>query len=215
MPNSARAREKYARYAATYDGQERPAPTRRAAVARLDLAPGQTVLDMGCGTGMSFPLLEEVIGPEGHIVGIDLSPEMLAYARARVARQHWGNVTLVQAAADEPEIPAEADAALFHHTHDIMRTPRAVAWAVQHVKPGGHVVAVGIRWAHWWQFRINWRVWRLARGYATTLEGLRAPWSHLATLISNLKVETIGDGGRYLAWGTKDPAVAGIPSLPV
>jgi len=209
MPNTARAREKYAGYASTYDqGQDRPAPTRLAAMARLDLRPGQTVLDVGCGTGQSFALLEEAIGPEGRIIGVDLSPDMLAYARARVARHRWRNVTLVLAVAGEVGIPAEADAAFFHLTHDIMRTPQAVAWVVQHLKPGGRVVAVGIRWARWWQLRINCRVWRLARGYATTTEGLRAPWSHLAGLMPSLQVEALGDGGLYLAWGTKDPATA-------
>jgi ubiquinone/menaquinone biosynthesis C-methylase UbiE len=206
MPDSARAREKYARFADTYDqGRDRPEPTRLAAVARLELAPGQTVLDMGCGTGLSLPLLEEAIGPKGRIVGIDLSPEMLAHARARVARQQWRNVTLVPAAAGEQEMPVDADAALLYLTHDIMRTPRAVAWVVQHLKPGGHVVAVGIQWAPWWQFRVNWRIWGLARSYTTTSEGLRAPWSHLAALLPNLRVETVWKGGMYLAWGTKVP----------
>jgi precorrin-6B methylase 2 len=205
MPNSARAREKYARFAATYDkGRDRPEPMRLTAVAHLELAPGQTVLDMGCGTGLSFALLEEAIGPEGSLVGMDLSPEMLALARARVARHQWRNVTLTAAAVGEVELPVEADAALLYFTHDIMRTPQAVAWVVQHLKAGGRVVAVGIQWAHWSQLRINWRIWGLARSYTTTTEGLRAPWSHLAALIPSLRVETAWKGGIYLAWGTKD-----------
>jgi len=206
MPNSARALEKYARFAGTYDqGRDRPAPTRLAAVVRLELAPGQTVLDVGCGTGQSFALLEEAIGPDGRIVGIDLSPEMSAHAQARVAGHQWRNVTLVVGPIGEQEVPLEADAALLYLTHDIMRTPRAVAWVVQHLRPGGHVVAVGIQWAPWWQVRVNWRIWGLARSYATTIKGLRAPWSHLATLIPGLRVETFWKGGMYLAWGTKVP----------
>ena len=46
-------------------------PIRRKAIARLDLKKGATVLDVGCGTGLSFELLQQGIGPRGRIVGIE------------------------------------------------------------------------------------------------------------------------------------------------
>lgn len=63
------------------------------------LAPtgGQQVLDVGCGTGLNFSLLQERIGASGTIVGIDSSAEMLGFARHRAARHGWGNVLLIQA----------------------------------------------------------------------------------------------------------------------
>lgn len=62
------------------------------------LAPstGQQVLDIGCGTGLNFALLQQRIGPSGTIVGIDRSKEMLHQARRRAERRGWANVVLVQ-----------------------------------------------------------------------------------------------------------------------
>ncbi|MFQ5933789.1 MAG: methyltransferase domain-containing protein, partial [Dehalococcoidia bacterium] len=44
------------------------------AVSRLALEPGDVVLDLGCGTGLSFEYLEEAVGPDGRIIGVDVSP---------------------------------------------------------------------------------------------------------------------------------------------
>jgi SAM-dependent methyltransferase len=212
MPEQRRALQKYASHAGVYETTETDevAARRRSVINRLNLKRGHTVLDVGCGTGLSFPALGESVGSEGRVIGIDQSPDMLAKARARVAQHGWTNVTLIEAAAADAVIPIEADAALFHYTHDIMRTPRAVANVVGHIRRGGRVVAIGIRWAPWWRVRANLRVWRLARAYTTTLEGLNAPWSHLAKLIPDLTVEPVAFGGfdngmAYLASGTKAP----------
>lgn len=63
------------------------------------LAPttGQQVLDIGCGTGLNFSLLQERIGASGTIVGIDRSAEMLHQARRRALACGWQNVILLQA----------------------------------------------------------------------------------------------------------------------
>src|ERR1700757_2246041 len=51
------------------------------AVQALGLRPDDTVIDMACGTGLNFPLLERVVGPDGRIVGVDLTDAMLARAQ--------------------------------------------------------------------------------------------------------------------------------------
>jgi GMP synthase-like glutamine amidotransferase/SAM-dependent methyltransferase len=58
-------------------------PRYRAAVAELELAPGQAVLDAGCGTGRALPALRAAVGPTGTVLGADLTPEMLRTARAK------------------------------------------------------------------------------------------------------------------------------------
>src|SRR5260221_8780385 len=60
-------------------------PWREKAVQRLDLQSGDLVVDMGCGTGLNFALLQAAVGPEGRIIGVDLTDAMLDHARQRVA----------------------------------------------------------------------------------------------------------------------------------
>lgn len=62
----------------------------------LHLRAGDVVVDLGCGTGLNFPLLQSGVGPGGLIIGIDRSLDMLAVAARRSARRGWSNVRLVQ-----------------------------------------------------------------------------------------------------------------------
>src|SRR5712691_592777 len=64
-------------------GSRRCAACRIGAVDVLALTPETTVLDVGCGTGASFPLLSARVGPSGRIVGVDNSGGMLHIARQR------------------------------------------------------------------------------------------------------------------------------------
>ncbi len=59
---------------------------RRQAIQALQLRPGDTVVDIGCGTGLNFPHLEHVIGPGGRIIGVDLTDAMLEEAKLRVEK---------------------------------------------------------------------------------------------------------------------------------
>src|SRR5215218_6816860 len=98
-------------------------PYRHRAVSQLRLRPGDVVVDVGCGTGLSFEPIQAAIGPGGRLIGIEPSPEMLAIARARVEEAGWDNVTLLEAGAEEAVILGPADAALFAFTHDVAQSP--------------------------------------------------------------------------------------------
>ncbi|MEV0094933.1 methyltransferase domain-containing protein [Streptomyces sp. NPDC050738] len=68
-------------------------PAYGAAVDELGLRPGDTVLDAGCGTGRALPALREAVGAGGRVLGIDLTPEMLA-AAVRAGRDRSGRLLL-------------------------------------------------------------------------------------------------------------------------
>ncbi len=208
-PNPHRALAQYRWRAPIYDIELAAfAPIRREAIERLHLAPGATVLDVGCGTGLSFALLQQAIGPRGHIVGIELSPDMLERAQARVAEQGWRNVTLLHASAQEATIPRKTHAALFHFTHDILRQPAALDNIVRALKPHAHVVSAGLQWAAPWDWMTNGWVLMAALYSTTALEGLDTPWNLLEERLGAMEV-THHAGGIYIA--SYPPARKALP----
>lgn len=87
---------------------------RREIIEGLGLKKGDTVLDIGCGRGLNFPFLQEKIGNEGKIIGIDYTKAMLDEAMARIKRRGWGNITLIHGDAVRINefVKTEADAAI-------------------------------------------------------------------------------------------------------
>lgn len=85
---------------------------RREAVRALSLRPGATVVEIGCGTGLNFSLLQRTVGPAGRIVGVDATDAMLDQAQRRVDRAGWTNVDLVHTDALEYRFPPVVDAVL-------------------------------------------------------------------------------------------------------
>ncbi|HBP88947.1 MAG TPA: methyltransferase type 11, partial [Nitrospiraceae bacterium] len=69
---------------------------RKMAVQALKLEPGQTVVEVGCGTGLNFSLLQHEVGSTGRIIGIDFTDAMLEQAHQRVRKEGWLNVELIQ-----------------------------------------------------------------------------------------------------------------------
>jgi len=202
-PNRFAALEQYRRRARFYDLElALVEPVRRRAIERLGLKGGETVLDVGCGTGLSFELLERGVGREGKIVGIEQSSDMIEQARARAERNHFDNVTLITSPVEEAKIPVLADAALFHFTHDILRTPAAVANIIRNLKPGARIVASGLKWARPWGSPTNLMVLQAALVSVTSLEGLAEPWSNLARWARIDDIQMVLGRGVFIATAT-------------
>jgi ubiquinone/menaquinone biosynthesis C-methylase UbiE len=201
-PDRSAALEQYRRRAEGYDRElVLFEPVRADAIARLKLHPNDVVLDVGCGTGLSFALLHGRIGKGGRVVGIEQCPEMMAKARGRVDANHWRNVDLVCAPAATARVPLQADAALFHFTHDVLREPQAIANVLSNLKPGARVVASGLQWAPPWLMPTNFFVLMAAMYSVTSLEGLSQPWDKLAAHLRDVEVDTALMGGIYIASG--------------
>ena len=117
------------------------------AVELLRLKRGDCVVDLACGTGLSFPLIVDRIGSEGRLIGVDLSPGMLACARERVERSGWKNVDLVQ-----------SDMAAYHYAERVNAVltvgalgyvpeyDRVIEGARHALVPGGRLVILDGKW---------------------------------------------------------------------
>ncbi len=207
QPDPSLAIEKYRRHAAGYDASaQRTMPLRRRVVALLGLAPGDTVLDVACGTGLSLPLLREAVGPSGRVIGVEVSPEMIVLARERAAAAGWDNVSLVQAPMEQADPGAPLDAILFNYTHDVLQSPPALERIFARARPRARVAVAGIKHPSRWLFPL--RLYRVlkARPYVTTLDGLDEPWRLLQAYVPDLRIEPVLFGTNYLARGTVHPA---------
>jgi phosphatidylethanolamine/phosphatidyl-N-methylethanolamine N-methyltransferase len=94
---------------------------RRAAVRALDLSRGDTVLDIGCGTGATLPLLSRTVGPAGRVVGVDLTSELLDRATRRTEGLH--NVSLVRGDAETLPVSGSIDGALVSFVVGLLPEP--------------------------------------------------------------------------------------------
>lgn len=83
-------------------------PSTVAAMVRLlDVRPGQDVLDVGSGSGWTTALLGELVGPGGHVLGVDRVPELVAASRAALAQLDLPWVRVLPADAEVLGAPGE------------------------------------------------------------------------------------------------------------
>jgi demethylmenaquinone methyltransferase/2-methoxy-6-polyprenyl-1,4-benzoquinol methylase len=194
--------ELYRSKAAGYDASaEFTMPLRRRTIALLQLQPGQTVLDVGAGTGLSYALLRDAVGETGQVLAFEQSPDMFALAHLRVQTERWANVWHANAPAETVQLPALADAVLFNYTHDICRTPEAVANILRQVKPGARVAMAGIKFFPWWTGPLNIVAWLKNRPYNAKAADLWEPWSHVAALCDHFQWNSTQWGMGYIASG--------------
>jgi SAM-dependent methyltransferase len=113
------------------------APTRRL-LAVAGIGPGMTVLDLGTGAGDVALLAAELVGPTGHVLGVDTNPEILETARRRAAAAGRANVTFaagdLRDFAPDGAVDALVGRLILCHLPDPAAVLRRL---VPHLRPGG------------------------------------------------------------------------------
>ena len=198
------AKQRYRRLSAQYDyATRRIEPIRKLAIDALRLERGQRVLDVACGTGKSFEMLREAVGPEGVVVGVEQSPDMLQQAFERVRKGGWENVQLIESSMESADLEGSFDAVLFVYTQDVLQSNDALARIFEATHPGTRVASTGLKLFPWYLGIAN--VWLLAISYPyfTTFKGLGRPWSPLELYVDLHDVRSTFMGSGYIAEGVR------------
>lgn len=125
---------------------------RRRVISRLELQPGAAVLDVACGRGANLPYLARAVGAGGSVVGIDLSPTMLAGAERLVRARRLRNVTLIEGDAAQLEKRNEFDGGIATLAMAVIPAWReALERMVAAVRPGGRVALLDGRLGTGWR----------------------------------------------------------------
>lgn len=155
---------------------------RRQAVAALALRPGDTVVELSCGTGLNFAMLQRLVGPSGRVIGVDLTDAMLFEAKRRVDRAGWSNVELVQ--SDLAEYTAPDGVGGFLSTLVLTLVPEfdaVIQAASGALRPGGRLAVLDMK------FPDGWPEWLVRSAAWRSGSGSHAATQHSAVLYSLLR----------------------------
>jgi arsenite methyltransferase len=109
------------------------------ALGRLE--PGERVLDVGCGAGTDSLVAAQMVGPEGSVTGIDMTPEILAKARRAAEELAAGNVEFLEGDAERLPFADESfDVVISNGVIDLIPDKDAVFSEIYRVlRPGGRI----------------------------------------------------------------------------
>jgi demethylmenaquinone methyltransferase/2-methoxy-6-polyprenyl-1,4-benzoquinol methylase len=167
------------------------------------------VVDIACGTGLNFSLLEQAVGPGGRIVGVDLTDAMLAQAQHRIEANGWSNIDLVQSDAAAFDFPTEVDAIL--STYALSQVPECgdvIARGAAALSRGGRLVVLDLNApdnAPRWLAQLGIA---LVRPFASIEEWItRRPWDVIRAAmeerLTDLSWNELFFGTAFLAAGSR------------
>ncbi len=195
---------KYRAKAAGYDATTGPTSgIRMRCIDNLALREGETVLDVGCGTGLSFEPLLQRVGKSGRLLAFEQSPEMHALAAVRAQQLHaagW-RVELHLASAEDVRLSAAPDAALWHYVHDITRTPAALDNLFAQMPAGTRLAIAGMKFFPWYLAPLNLLAWLKNRPYNVHGHELRRPWSLIEPRLDGFSRSSTQGGMGYIGVG--------------
>jgi ubiquinone/menaquinone biosynthesis C-methylase UbiE len=178
---------------------------RKKAVEALALKSGDTAVEVGCGTGLNFALLEDAVGPEGKIIGVDLTDSMLGVARERVRRNGWSNVELVQSDAAGFEFPRGVSGVI--STFALTLVPEyenVIRAGSEALAPAGRFVILDLKLPSNWLSRLAPVLVLALRPFGVSLDmAARHPWEALEKCLPHVSAAEFYGGIAYIAVGAR------------
>lgn len=178
---------------------------RQRAVDLLNLESGNRVLDVGCGSGASFPDLIGAVGSEGEVVGVEISSAFAINSRKRIEKNGWRNIEVIEAPAQTVELSGEFDGVLMMAAPDVYASEEALENIFPHLKPNARIVIFGAKTS-------NTRIGRLfspvlkmvfAKFSLPTTPSLASdPWKLVAQRVDTLEIDEYFFGLMFLASGS-------------
>ncbi|HEX4142812.1 MAG TPA: class I SAM-dependent methyltransferase [Pirellulales bacterium] len=144
-------RQYYNKIAKVYDllSEEAEKPMREAGLEKLAPQAGEKILEVGCGTGHCLIDIARAVGPQGKVLGIDISDNMVGLAQDLAQRERLAERIAIQR-GDAEQLPYEAgslDGIFFSFTLELFDTPelpRVLAQCRRVLRPGGRIVVVAV-----------------------------------------------------------------------
>jgi cyclopropane fatty-acyl-phospholipid synthase-like methyltransferase len=129
----------------TLDGETRVAALKiDEIVAAMKLRPGQTVADIGAGTGLFEVPMAKAVGPKGRIYAVEIDEGFFPAIRKRAADARMSNVETVLGQFTDPSLPVKTvDVALFHDViHHVEKRAEYIKTLAGYLAPSGRMVVV-------------------------------------------------------------------------
>ncbi len=180
---------------------------RRHAVALLNLKQGDRVVDLGCGTGLSFPAILDRIGPEGQLIGVDMTAGMLACARERCDRAGWHNVGLVQSEIGSYEFPENIDAVISTGVMGyVAEYDRVIQKSAEALAPDGRLVILDAKKPEAWPLWLFQLLFKIKKPLGLGIEYFdNHPWKSVERYFQQTALEERYGGWVYFSTGSNPP----------
>jgi len=177
---------------------------RRKAVDSLKLSAGNRVLDVGCGTGASFPHLLSAVGNSGEVVGVEISPDVAELAERRIHQNRRTNVRVVVGDARTVVLNGKFDGLLLFGAPDIYASPDAITNLRRYLNDSARVVAFGSKLTkRRFGAGLNIVLKLLMKLSFASTPGLNyEPWTPLGAYLGDVRVQEYVYGGFFLASGS-------------
>ncbi len=162
-------------------------------------------MEVGCGTGLNFRFLRGVVGEEGKVIGVDLTPEMLKEAEDRIKRNGWENVELVQSDAAAYEFPEGINGVI--STFAITLIPeydRIIKKGAEALAQSGRLVVGDFRRPEAWPEWLVKLFVVITRPFGVTMDlAERTPWKSVARYLRPVAFEEYYFKSVYISVGEK------------